>query len=258
MKKRKGVFILTEARSGSNWLGSLTTNAGLGRSDEWLRSDNSGMGPRTTDRDTYFETVLDKATNGTAGFCVKIFPHHLYMINHFYETDFINYCRDRYEVTMIRLTRSDSFRQAISYSRSLQTQQWTAKGEKTSKAVYDFDQICRCYFLINRSYDYWRTYTDLTQANAKHFVYEDLNIDPSPFVNFIADCFDEPHPQKMVSTMTVQRDALTEEWLLRFQAESKNMKLIQNLVPSRMPSRTPRNILRFLRKKSFKPYPYAY
>ncbi|WP_417250256.1 Stf0 family sulfotransferase [Celeribacter sp.] len=258
MEKRKGVLILTEGRSGSNWLGSLATGAGLGRSGEWLGREQSQLDPVLTDRKTYFEAAIENGTNGSSGFCIKIFPRHLHWINHYYNKDFIRYCRENHDVSLVLLTRNDRLRQAISFSRGLQTEQWTSKGEKKKDADYDFDQICRCYFLINRSYDYWRSYTGVISEDIQHFIYEDLLDDPSPFVNHIADHFGVTHPTKLESSLTVQRDETTEKWRVRFLEEAKTRDFIDSTTPSRLPGRSPRNLIRFLRKKPLSPYPYAY
>lgn len=46
----KGVAILTEARSGSEWLGSLTNSTGtFGNSAEWLDTINLGFKPKSFD-----------------------------------------------------------------------------------------------------------------------------------------------------------------------------------------------------------------
>lgn len=258
MQKRRGVLILTEGRSGSNWLGSLTTSAGLGQSGEWLDRARLGRHPSFTDCETYFEAVLDKGTAETSGFCVKIFPRHLHKLQNYYASDFILYCRQKYEVQIIRLTRNDRMLQAISFSRGLQTDQWASPKVVKSEPKYDFEQICRCYFMINRSYDYWKSYIDIIGARSNHFIYEDLVGDPRPYVNFVADAFGEPHPAETTTDLKVQRDDLTEEWLARFREEAKEREFLHCTTPSRLPNRTLRNLKLFAQKKQMKPVPYAY
>jgi trehalose 2-sulfotransferase len=258
MAHRRGVLVLSEGRSGSNWLGSLTTSAGLGRSAEWLDSAHSGMRPQTTSRDVYFETVLDKATNGTSGFYVKLFPRHLHRMDNYYQTDFIEYCRSRYDVKLIRLTRNDRIRQAVSFSRGLQTSQWTSKNEATKEPQYDFDQICRSFFLIGRSYDFWKSYVEITGGDDAHFVYEDLIGDPSPFVNHVADCLGQPHPAATKSSLKIQRDSLTEQWVEKFMADARSRNFLTDTTAIRVPGRSLKNLIRFFRKQHPLPYPYAY
>ncbi|PPB80719.1 LPS sulfotransferase NodH [Albidovulum inexpectatum] len=150
--RRKGVLLLTERRSGSNWLGSLARNAKLGNSEEWLDKRQLGLEPEAVDATTCFETALERSSQGCAGFFVKIFPSHLYEMQDAFGMDFIAWCRERHDVALITLTRNDRLRQAISFSRALQSDQWTARHDAKRKPEYDFHQIARCLFLIGRSY----------------------------------------------------------------------------------------------------------
>lgn len=255
---RRGVILLTEGRSGSNWVGSLAGNASLGNSGEWLDSSQLGVSPRKVDFDTFSQAVLAKGSSDGNDFFVKVFPQHLFSLRRFYKQDFIRTCLEREQTQLLILTRRDRLRQAISFSRGLQSQQWTSRREAKAEPEYDFDQICRCYFLIGRSYDFWDSYAAAQDLPVQRFVYEDLVPDPSPFLRAVADAMGKPAPQKAESELKIQRDATTEEWVERFKADMRVRDILDNLTPSRPARRTLSNLTRFLRARQLKPLPYSY
>jgi LPS sulfotransferase NodH len=255
----KGVLILTEGRSGSNWLGSLAENAGLGHSDEWLDPAISGIDPYKTPRDPHFNHIIEKASAENGCFVVKIFPKHLHRINNAYKTDFVQYVKARHPINFVVLTRRDRLGQAISYARGLQTRKWRSNDKAKGKAFYDFDMICRAYFMIGRSYDFWQSYLDITGEQAKHFVYEDLMDDPSPFLNHMADCLGQARPAALPPTdLKIQRDDTTQHWREQFLEEIKTKPFLDHTTPSRPINRSLSNIIRMLRGRQVKPYPYGF
>lgn len=254
----RGVILLTEARSGSTWLGSLARNAGMGNSGEWLDENQSGLDPRLLSFDQYLEAVLGLAGSGDVGFFLKIFPAHLFASHKFFPLDFIKACCARHDVKLIILTRRDRLRQAISFSRGLQSKQWVSDAKVMATASYDFDRISRIYFQIGRSYDFWESYVAMNDLPVERFVYEDLVEDPRPFLSAVAQAMGRPTPDVPPSELTIQRDARTEEWAARFRADVAGRDCLDNLTPSRLPARSFSNLVRFLRKKPMKPYPYVY
>lgn len=255
---RRGVIVLTEGRSGSNWVGSLARNSGLGNSGEWLDPSQLGVSPRHVDADTYFDAALQKGSSDESDFFVKVFPRHLFSLQRFYDADFIRTSLERHSTKLLLLTRRDRLRQAISFSRGLQSNQWTSKREAKVQPVYDFDQICRCYFLIGRSYDFWESYINVQALPAERFVYEDLIEDSTPFLHAVADAMGKPRPLNAVSDLKIQRDEATEEWVKRFNADVQKSNFLEHITPSRPPRRSPANLMRFLKKKPMKPLPYSY
>jgi len=249
--ERRGVIVLSEGRSGTNWLGSLARNAGLGNSSEWLDRPLLGRSPAPDRGREFFEAALDAATAG-AGFYVKIFPRQLVScINRFGE-DFVRYCTAHYPTSLILVERRDRLRQAISFSRGLQSQQWTSRRASQGKAAYNFDQICECYFLIGRSYEFWRGYLALLGFEAMLFIYEDLLDDPTPFVSHVASSMGAEAPAQLESELRVQRDEITEEWLERFRSDLARRDIVLNAGLDRRFRRSPSNLNRFLRGKEMK------
>lgn len=170
----RGVLVLTEGRSGSNWLGSLTRNAGMGNSGEWLARKQSGIDLSEIEFEDYVQKVLELGSSKNGCFYVKIFPKHLLATYRHFKRDFIREVCQRHDTKILILTRRDRLRQAISLSRGHQTSQWTSKEKSKRDAAYDFDQISRYYFMIGQSYEFWNSYIEVLGYPSERFVYEDL------------------------------------------------------------------------------------
>lgn len=254
----RGVILLTEARSGSNWVGSLARNAGLGNSGEWLDPKQSGLDPSQMSFEEYLRGIIEISSSKSSAFFVKIFPGHLFATHRNYKRDFIQEVCKRHDTKLLLLTRRDRLRQAISFTRGLQTQQWTSKSDIQREPSYDFDRISRLYFQIGRSYDFWESYVEMYGYPADRFVYEDLVENPTPFLASVAEAMGAPMPDVPKSELRVQRDQTTEEWLERFREELANRDCLDNLTPARLPARNLSNLRRFLTKSQMKPYPYYY
>lgn len=255
----KGTLVLTEGRSGSNWLISLTNGTDLlGNGGEWFANwflRQNGM-PRT--KEELIARVLAKATTENGYFCIKVFPAHVHFIQIHYGFDLIKYFIDNHDTNLVRLTRADRFRQAISYARGAQTQQWTKNSIARGEARYDYDTICRCYFLLSRSDGYWHAYLGLRQIDATTFVYEELLDNPKGFVDCLSKhcgCELRNIPE---SKHSIQRDALTEAWLTRFVEDVEQNGIVEQSTASRRPPATISNLIRLIRGKALKPYPYAF
>lgn len=255
----KGVIILTEGRSGSNWLGSLASSAGvLGVSKEWVDSVHSGLNPKRTPCDKYIETILTKAATPNGFFAIKLFPRHLHSFQMIYGCDFIKRLRQQHDILFILLTRRDRVKQAISFSKAFQTGGWkNTTGKKNVVAKYDFDMICRSYFMIGRSYDFWTSYIEVLQLQVKHLVYEDLLDDPSIYIDLIAKHAGNPKIDNIYSDMTIQRNSESEEWTDRFAQDIKMREFVANTTPAKNHPRTLSNLARFFRGKQMKPVPYS-
>ena len=248
----KGIIILTEGRSGSNWLGSLlkSTNA-MGKPQEWLDHHILGSIPSTSDE--LVRDVVSKASTENGRFAVKVFPRHLRMTHSTYGIDFVRELITRYDVGIVRLSRIDRERQAISYARGMMTSQWTSRNEVKVEPVYSFKAVCEAYFHIERSEAFWNAYLRLNGVTATHFVYEELLADPSPFVREAARMLDVPFPERLQTDLKIQRDELTEEWLAAFKDDVKRESPLSH-ASGRPASRTFQNLKRFFRRQPLTPF----
>jgi LPS sulfotransferase NodH len=245
----KGVAVLTEGRSGSNWLASLTNATGvMGRSAEWLNSSYLGFDPR--DYETLEQTVVQKGTTENGRFSIKVFPRHLLWSKAKFGKDLLFEMRKRYDLSFVILERRDRLRQAISFYRARMSGVWTSrhKGEQASLA-YDFAEISRAYFQIEQSYAFWRAYLSLPELGSLQFVYEELQDDPNPYVQAVAALLDVEAPEvRPVSSLRIQRDGVTEEWTARFREDAAKRGAIEVLADAPVP-RTFGNLVRFAQKR---------
>lgn len=222
---RCGVIMLTETRSGSSWLGSLYSLAGMGRLGEWLSPGI--LGKRMADHDAveWSEMALDQAS-ANGHFHLKLFPRHLYMMREQYGVDVLRYCLDRHRTHLVQLRRRDRLRQAISLARGQQSLRWRSDFPARGAESYDYELICRCLFHISRSYAFRDALLEALALDARTFHYEDLLEDQSPYMEHMAALLGAPPPPPRTSGLANQRDARTEEWFERFRADARRQGVL--------------------------------
>lgn len=245
----KGVAVLTEARSGSNWLGSLTNATGImGCSAEWLKPAYLGSEQRAYG--ALEEAVLRQASTENGRFAIKVFPRQLAWAKGRCGKDFLLEVGKQYELGFITLERRDRLRQAISFYRASVSRSWTSRHKGRDVAVpYSFAGISRAFFQIEQSYAFWRAYLELSQLPCRAFVYEDLLADPQPYLEAVAELLDVPAPASMpVSRFAVQRDELTEDWVMRFRQEAQKKGATEAIEDTPVP-RTLDNFARIALKR---------
>lgn len=256
---QKGIVMLTEGRSGSSWLGTLINSTKvLGHSSEWVDQKNLGISAKHTTCEAYVQSIIDAASSENGFFSMKLFPRHLQWFQIQYGIDLLLYLNSKYDVKFVTLQREDKILQAISFAKSLQTKSWSSLQQKKGRAEYDFAQICRCYFIVNRSDQFWDDYLKLRGFEFEPFIYEKLLPTGAPFVKFVADhagIHDLPPPE---SDLSVQRGQTTEIWKARFQSEALTAEFISSTMPSEPPRRNLSNLRRFFGKRHMKPGPYGY
>ncbi|MDK1373543.1 MULTISPECIES: Stf0 family sulfotransferase [unclassified Sinorhizobium] len=255
----RGYLLLTEARSGSNWLGSLINQSqDMGRSTEWLSPKLHGLDMGALSWDAFFAEVIRKCSTPNGVFGMKIFPNQLFVTRERYSRDFIRHCLCEHETAIVFLRRRDTLRQAISFARARQTRAFAAHHGAKAEPRYDFEQIARCFFYIRESYGFWQGYLDLLGVPFTEFAYEDLANDPSPFIAHIAGQLRVSPPATAETTMTVQRDDLTEEWIARFNEDCSSGDLLKAYdrrehIPGKM-----RNFAKLATGKLKPRYPFAF
>lgn len=224
----KGVLILSVGRSGSNWLGSLTNSTGrMGVSSEWFNPAVFGEDGRELPAEAHILASVEKASTENGFFSIKIFPNQIKRFSDRENIDVVSRLIETYDVKVIRLERQDTFRQAISYARGLQTKQWTSRNKAHGDPEYDFAQLCHCFFLIKKGYNFWQTYTEAREIDDKLFYYEEMIANPNPYVDFISAHAGVEVSSELSSPLRVQRDALTEEWLERFKLDLSKANLAE-------------------------------
>lgn len=255
----QGLILLTEARSGSSWLGSLANSTGcLGRSNEWFVPGLLGPDANRLSAEAYLARVIERASTPNGVFAIKLFPAHLHWFQYQHGLDALDWLKHHHQVALQRLSRRDRVLQAVSYARGVQARAWEGANATGKGARYDFDSICRCYFLIERSEAFWDTYLALRAAPVQRFYYEDLVADPGAYISTLATHAGIRSLNPPVSDMRMQKDGDSAAWADRFRTEAQARGLLVAAAPSRPYRRNPANLLRFLRGQQMKPYPYSY
>ena len=255
----RGVITLTEGRSGASWLCSLADSTGrLGTAKEWVDDHQMGVKSKHLSVDEYIEAIIENGKTENNYFALKLFPRHLHWFQIRYDCDLISRLRVDHDLLFVFVSRRDRIMQAVSFSKAIQTRAWRAQTKEKRSPDYDFLQICRSYFMVNRSYDFWESYVALRDIIPVRFVYEDLLNDPSPFVHEIAKHAGVDDIEEIESDLSVQRDEESEKWRLRFLSEARDKDFIQATTPSRIPSRKLSNILKFARGKQMRPVPFSW
>ena len=105
---------------------------------------------------------------------------------------------------------------------------------------------------------FWDSYLSLWAPDTKTFYYEDLVDDPSPFLRYVAKCLGRPYSKASGNSLKIQRDATTEEWLIKFRKDLRNSEILQDAYPARLPLPTLKNALKVLRRQRTNPHPYLF
>lgn len=246
----QSLLILTEARSGSTWLTSLIQSTGImGMPDEWL--DWRTLGQRPDTLQDYIDAVVARGSTPNGRFAVKIFPRHLHFARLKYGIDFIEECRRRFDVNLLRLDRNDRLRQTISFVRGRATGQWTSRSEAKVPVAYSFKDICETFFRIERSYAFWNAYLGMKSLPHETFIYENLIADPRPFVDAAARMLGVVFEGELRSSLGIQRDETTEAWVARFKEDIGRMDPLP--FTSLPAARKFRNLQRFFRGQPLTP-----
>lgn len=255
----KGILILSEARSGSNWLGSLLELTGqLGHPEEWFTEAFGPEGGGSASAQEWIDHALRRSSTENGFFAIKLFVPHVFEFHDRYGIDLVRWFLDNRETLPVRLSRRDRLRQAISLVRGLQTRKWRSSTEATGSESYDFAAICRAVARIDRSYAYWQSCETLYGVTMPEFVYEDMVPSPSPFLKAVAEHAGVEIGEVAESPLKVQRDRLTEEWLDRFAADREGADLVEFGCPVSPPKRSLSNFIRLASGRPVKPYHYQF
>ncbi|WGH79057.1 Stf0 family sulfotransferase [Jannaschia ovalis] len=257
MSNPKALILLSEARSGTNYLASRLNQTGLfGQLGEWLDLPKPQERGRS-EADAFDETVFKKGSSENGVFAIKVFPRHLHHYSRRYGRDFLDQVRVRFDPKLVILERQDSLKQAVSLARALQNDQWTSGSAPKKTAAYDPELISRCAFTIEESFAFWRVYLLMKQMRATHIYYEDL-VRNDETLQLCIDGLGIGLEEFPASVTKRQSDQTTKEWLAQFREDAKQMNLVSTHRAQRSANLTGRNFLRLLGGKLQKPYPYLY
>jgi LPS sulfotransferase NodH len=117
----------------------------------------------------YVAALLEKKTSPNGVFGLKAHYHQL--VESFGDTDLRTLLPN---LRFVYINRSDHVRQAISFARATQTEQWTAAQAPSAPAVYDAEQIRSLLDWIEREEVAWESYFARYPAPLHRIVYEDF------------------------------------------------------------------------------------
>lgn len=235
---RKAIIVLSEARSGSNWLASLMqANRGWGNCREWLNPAVHKLPQMKRLSPAPLMALIAKSAQSpaTGVLGLKVFTHHLTRFHGLYGFDPLAQLTQGRETLYLRLERRDRVAQAVSLEIARQTGAWKSTSAAKSDPVYDFGRILRAYIKIGASYAFWDSYCELRSLRQELFVYEDLAEDPGPWLAACAAFTGRPLRQAAAkpTRLNIQRDARNEDWAARFRQELAQRDVLAGLYPAK-------------------------
>ena len=223
---QRGYAICTEPRSGSIYLCQLLASTGvLGIPTEYFNVDTlraRGHPDYPADPESQLAQIprLGATPNGVYG--VKLFSNHF---DHARET---RWAERLPRLSFVYLTRLDLLGQAISHVRAAQTQQWVAQRAALREPVYDFEAINAELLRLARAQARWTYFLARNDMPVVHVIYEHLVQNPQLFVDAIARLVGVAEPATIDASQVrvqVQRDAINDEWRVRFVSQARNLSL---------------------------------
>ena len=221
-----GYAICAEPRSGSSFLGGVLASTGvLGRPLEYFNTPVmrkiAGFADYPDAPDDQLRLVQDAGTTENGVYAVKVFGEH------FERMKAVRWVERLPSLSFVYLERRDRLGQAISFVRAMQTQQWTAWESAGSEPVYDralIDMALRRLAWAEARRRYYFARNGLAVLN---LVYEEVAAGPqaaAEAVGALVGLADAPIVDiRRLASLTIQRDALNEEWRARFIAESRDL-----------------------------------
>ena len=221
---RVSYLICSIPRSGSNLLCELLSATGVaGVPSELFHPDFRRILSERWEVETtedYIEQLLARKTGPNGVFGVKAHWGQYHPV--FGDTDPRRLLPN---LKLIFMSRRDHLRQAVSWVRALQTLRWQSQHPERPQRAAEFDpeHIARKLARIDREEDAWRTLFARCGIEAHGILYEDLASDRSETLcEALAFIGVEPPATLQVAQPTLERqaDALSEQWVERYLAET--------------------------------------
>lgn len=220
----KQLLVASIPRSGSTiFCETLWETGVLGAPMEYLAIPNrTGLYNRLGSKDwvDYWNKVKRVRTSDSGVFTSKIFSANL--------VEIAKEHKDLYPLIkpthIVFLTRDDVNRQAISFSRAVQTGAWFANAKSRRDEEYNVEQISHYVKDINNQKLFWEDVFVKIGVNVLRLTYEQFLADREGVANSVVDFLGEkPDPSKRIAlpTIDVQRDEQTEQWLTKYLTEAQ-------------------------------------
>lgn len=221
----RGYAILTSPRSGSTFLCSLLRNTGLlGVPYEWLNRIHFNKIVQSGAKVAEPDGLVAQASTANGVFGVKVLPWHFESPVTAPLAPFV------LGQQLVVLRRRDLLGQAISRIRGEQTQQWTSLEVAEGEPAYDRARIELSIKASVSDIATWDAFLARTGRSALQLDYEDLAEDPQAAVEAIADLVGvNLGGRRPTSNLSIQRDALSEDWRARFLAEQEGRMTLDRI-----------------------------
>jgi trehalose 2-sulfotransferase len=220
---RLSFVVCSLPRSGSSLLCDLLASTELaGAPTEFFDLNQMNEFKRLWDVqsfDAYMDALVARKTSPNGVFGVKAHYHQL--VDAFrgreIEAAFPN-------LHLVYIRRADRVRQAVSFARATQTEQWTSEHAlPTDPPVYDADQIRGMIDWIEREEAAWERWFASIRAPVCAIVYEEFVEAVEPTLMAVLRFLGvEPGPDFVAPAPTIQRqaDELNDKWAARYRRES--------------------------------------
>jgi len=233
MVQRRGYAICTQPRSGSNLLCQyLSSTDQLGYPLEYFNGPGRralGLPDFPDAPELQIDAILHLGSSPNGVYAVKLFASQFAAFSpHVRWTDLLPNLR------FVYLCRDDLLGQAISWARALQTGQYRSTQSEGRIAVYDANLIRSQLLTIVQERARWEAFFARTGIEPLRIVYERFLEDQLSHVTLIADLMDVENPiiDHRRIDLVLQRDAVTEDWRQRFQAERGDPNVLDDLEPN--------------------------
>lgn len=220
----RGYAICTSARSGSNLLCQYLASTGvLGHPLEYFNVVGRrllGYPDFPDEPAKQIDWILSVGATPNGIFGLKILPVQFDQV-----AKSVRWTHLLPNVQFVLLERRDRLGQAISAHRAEQTQQWRASWSTQGAAAYDGGQIYQRLVGVARDYARWNIFFARNGIDPTVIVYEDMIANPQFAVDQVARLFGCDGQARIAHhriDLTIQRDAITEEWRARFYDEYRN------------------------------------
>jgi LPS sulfotransferase NodH len=220
---RVSFVVCSLPRSGSSLLCELLACSELaGAPSEFFDRNQMNEFRRVWGVDTFYDylaALLGKKTSPNGVFGIKVHYHQL--VESFGDTDLRTLFPN---LRFVYITRSDHVRQAISFARATQTEQWSSGQHPVASPVYDREQIQSLLDWIEREEVAWESYFAAHPAPLFRVVYEEFIDAIDETVADVMRFLDVELPlgfELPAPTLDRQADALSEEWAVRFLDEGR-------------------------------------
>ena len=123
------------------------------------------------------------------------------------------------DLRLVHIGRRDRVRQAVSFARAIQTNQWASDHPARGAPAFDRDLIASCQKRIERVARGWERFFAERSASPLRIVYEDFAARPQETVEDVLRHLGVEFPAGLdlrPPTLDKQADSLSEQWVRRY------------------------------------------